>query len=99
MTMKDFAADPARAYRWTGLRQDSGDPLTFAPRAKECLDSIGADHRHWSIIYSDALTDEKALAIKKQCDELGFTCMISLYSLTIADQRDRLLRYRNVLNE
>lgn len=72
---KDFVKDKGRAERWTGLRQDSGDPLVYAPRAKEVYEGIGVDYRKHPIIYSDALTDDKALKIKKQCDELGFTCM------------------------
>ena len=73
---QDFTKDRERALRWTGLRQDSGDPLAYAPRAKEIYDSMNIDFRTKSIIYSDALTDEKALKIKAQCDEIGFTCTI-----------------------
>ena len=64
--------DKDRALRWTGLRQDSGDPYVFAPRAKEVYESMGIDHREKMIIYSDALNNEKALRLKKQCDEIGF---------------------------
>lgn len=35
---------------------------------------MGIDFRTRSIIYSDALNIEKALKIKAQCDEIGFTC-------------------------
>jgi len=38
---KAFAADPARAKRWTGLRQDSGDPYVFAPNAKKGIRKHG----------------------------------------------------------
>jgi len=69
---KAFAADPARAKRWIGLRQDSGDPYVFAPNAKEVYENMGIDPRDKVIIYSDALNLDKALGLKKQCDEIGF---------------------------
>lgn len=65
-------AEPERAHRWTGLRQDSGDPFAFGPRVKAMYKSIGIGHESKTIVYSDALTVDKCLAIKKQCDELGF---------------------------
>ena len=74
--------DPERAKRWPGLRQDSGDPLDFAPLAKKAYESMGIDYREKSIIYSDALTVEKALKLKKQCDKIGFKCQSAdFYSL------------------
>lgn len=69
---KDFVRDKARAQRWKGLRQDSGDPFVYAPRAKEVYDALGIDHREKIIIYSDSVDVEKALKLKKQCDEVGF---------------------------
>ncbi|THH12093.1 hypothetical protein EW145_g221 [Phellinidium pouzarii] len=76
--LRDFVKDKARASRWTGLRQDSGDPMVYAPRAKVAFGSIGIDYRTRSIIYSDALTSDKALKIKEQCDEIGFTCSFGI---------------------
>lgn len=70
--VKSFIADPERAQRWDGLRQDSGDPFVFGPRAFEMYRSLGIDHSAKALIYSDALNVEKALKIKQQCDELGF---------------------------
>jgi len=69
---KDFIKSPDRARRWRGLRQDSGNPYLFAPRAKEIYHSMGIDHREKNIIFSDSVNLEKALQLKKQCDELGF---------------------------
>ena len=66
-------AEPERAHRWTGLRQDSGDPFLFGPRVKAMYESIGIDHESKTLVYSDALTIDKCLAIKRQCDELGFS--------------------------
>ncbi|EPS93605.1 hypothetical protein FOMPIDRAFT_1063457 [Fomitopsis schrenkii] len=69
---KDFVMDPDRARRWKGLRQDSGDPFVYAPRAKEVYDSLSIDSREKTIIFSDALSVEKAKKLKAQCDEVGF---------------------------
>lgn len=64
--------DPGRAQKWTGLRQDSGDPLVFAPRVKEAYQALGINYREKLVVYSDALNVDKVLAIQKQCKELGF---------------------------
>ncbi|KAI0081529.1 nicotinate phosphoribosyltransferase [Panus rudis PR-1116 ss-1] len=69
---KEWVQDPARARRWKGLRQDSGDPYVYAPRAKEVYQSMGIDHREKMIIFSDSVNLEKALKLKKQCDKIGF---------------------------
>ncbi|KAI0084339.1 nicotinate phosphoribosyltransferase [Irpex rosettiformis] len=69
---KDFVQDKARAERWKGLRQDSGDPYVYAPRAKEIYESLGIDYHQKTIIFSDAVNVEKALKLQKQCDEIGF---------------------------
>ncbi|KIK63229.1 hypothetical protein GYMLUDRAFT_41554 [Collybiopsis luxurians FD-317 M1] len=67
-----FSKNPERAKRWHGLRQDSGDPLAFAPKAKEVYEKMGIHPREKMIIYSDALNLDKALKLKKQADEIGF---------------------------
>ncbi|KAF7773304.1 hypothetical protein Agabi119p4_5471 [Agaricus bisporus var. burnettii] len=69
---KEFMQDPGRAQKWTGLRQDSGDPLVFAPRVKEAYQALGINYREKLVVYSDALNVNKVLAIQKQCKELGF---------------------------
>ncbi|OJT09538.1 hypothetical protein TRAPUB_13983 [Trametes pubescens] len=74
----DFVRDPHFAQHWTGLRQDSGDPFAYAPRAKAVYERLGVDYRTKTIIFSDALTVDKALALKKQCDELGFKCSFGI---------------------
>jgi len=53
------------------LRQDSGDPFVFAPRAKEVYEQLGINPSEKLIVYSDWLNVDKAIALKKQCDELG----------------------------
>ena len=74
-------ADPERAHRWTGLRQDSGDPFLFGPRVKDMYESISIDHESKILVYSDALTIDKCLAIKRQCDGLGFSKGVLFLSL------------------
>ncbi|KAF8072119.1 nicotinate phosphoribosyltransferase [Lyophyllum atratum] len=68
---KDFTSDPERPRRWTGLRQDSGDPFTFGPRVKAMYESLGIDPRQKLIVYSDSLNIDKAIRLQKQADELG----------------------------
>ncbi|PIL29887.1 hypothetical protein GSI_08096 [Ganoderma sinense ZZ0214-1] len=75
---KDFLANRHFAEHWTGLRQDSGDPYVFAPRAKEVYEQLGLDYTKKTIIFSDALDVEKALQLKKQCDRLGFRCSFGI---------------------
>ncbi|KAF9223572.1 nicotinate phosphoribosyltransferase [Gyrodon lividus] len=90
---QDLAKDPDRARKWAGLRQDSGDPLEFAPAAKAMYDSIGVDIRTKNIIYSDALTLEKALKLKKQCDEIGFKCSFGIGTFLTNDFKTKSSRY------
>jgi len=68
---KDFVTDPERARRWTGLRQDSGDPFAFAPQVVEVYTSLGIDPREKRLIYSDSLSVDKALLLKRQATALG----------------------------
>lgn len=63
--------EPERVRHWTGLRQDSGDPFAFAPRVVEVYKSLGIDHREKRLVYSDSLSVDKALRLKKQATELG----------------------------
>ena len=65
-------SDPDLAHRWTGLRQDSGDPFAFGPRVKKMYQALGIPNDSKSLIFSDALTVNKCIDIKKQCDELNF---------------------------
>lgn len=68
---KDFTRE--RAEKWTGLRQDSGDPYVYAPRAKEIYESLGVDYKNKkTIIFSDSVDVEKALKLREQAREIGF---------------------------
>jgi nicotinate phosphoribosyltransferase len=71
--------DRRRANHWEALRQDSGDPKVFAPRAKQMYEERGIDHTQKGIIYSDSLDFNKAKALHDQCQQLGFTkCTVSV---------------------
>lgn len=77
----DFVQDPARAERWTSLRQDSGDPMAFVREAKdswrrleEGAGKVGADGKVAQgkrVVFSDSLDVERAIALQQGCDELG----------------------------
>jgi len=69
---KEYVHDVARAQRWRGLRQDSGDPVKYTYRAKEVLDSMGINSREKTIIYSDGLDVPKCLELHKIAREVGF---------------------------
>lgn len=69
---RDFLADPARARRWRGLRQDSGSPEEYTRRAKEVYDQLGIDSRTKVIIYSDGLDVGRCLEIRKVAEDIGF---------------------------
>jgi len=69
--LQDFSRDPTRAQRWTGLRQDSGDPFLFGPRVKAFYESLGIDPASKLLVYSDSLSTEKAVKIWEQCKTLG----------------------------
>jgi len=57
--------------KWHGLRQDSGDPFLFAPRAKGFYESLNIDPSQKALVYSDALDVDKVLQLKAQCNDLG----------------------------
>ena len=64
-------------------------------------ESIGVGHESKTLVYSDALTVDKCLAIKRQCDELGFykggfSCLV-LYAR--AYWTLSFFRHRNFPNE
>lgn len=41
--LEDFVSNPVRANHWKGLRQDSGDPISFLNNAKAAYEKIGID--------------------------------------------------------
>ncbi|KAI6155346.1 Quinolinate phosphoribosyl transferase [Pisolithus tinctorius] len=91
---KEFSQDRERVAKWQGLRQDSGDPLVFAPAARAMYEGVGVDYRTKSIIYSDAVTLEKALALKKQCTEIGFPCSFGIGTFLTNDFHTKSSKYK-----
>ncbi|KAM6504411.1 nicotinate phosphoribosyltransferase [Amanita muscaria] len=66
----ELEKDPERVQRWQGIRQDSGDPFQFGPRAKRFYESLNIDPSRKTLVYSDSLDVEKVLRIKAQCNSL-----------------------------
>ncbi|KIJ28172.1 hypothetical protein M422DRAFT_215464 [Sphaerobolus stellatus SS14] len=73
---KDFTADRARL--WSGIRQDSGDPFAYAPRAKQMYQSLGVEPKDHFIVFSDNLNVDLAKKLKEQCDDLGLKCSFGI---------------------
>ncbi|EIW73623.1 hypothetical protein TREMEDRAFT_71010 [Tremella mesenterica DSM 1558] len=83
----DFIASPSRALRWGALRQDSGDPFTFAGEAKQAyaeveklagVDNGGVVAKGKRVVFSDGLDVEKAIALQKVCDEIGMSAAFGI---------------------
>ncbi|KAG1839772.1 Quinolinate phosphoribosyl transferase [Suillus tomentosus] len=70
--------DHRRASQWKALRQDSGDPKVFAPRAKRMYEELGMDYTQKAIIFSDGLDFKKAKELNEQCQLLGFKCSFGI---------------------
>jgi nicotinate phosphoribosyltransferase len=62
----DFDKNLARAY--DGVRHDSGDPIDFVDRVISHYKSLGIDPLSKTIVFSDGLNVEKAIAIKNYCE-------------------------------
>ncbi|MEZ8096125.1 nicotinate phosphoribosyltransferase [Photobacterium swingsii] len=61
--LRDF--DLRLSNRFVGLRHDSGDPVTWGEKAIAHYESLGIDPTTKSLVFSDSLTLDKALAIYK----------------------------------
>ncbi|KAG2354983.1 Quinolinate phosphoribosyl transferase [Suillus spraguei] len=70
--------DNRRANQWKALRQDSGDPKVFAPRAMQMYEERGIDYKQKAIIFNDALDFKKAKELNEQCQLLGFKCSFGI---------------------
>ncbi|KAH9824384.1 Quinolinate phosphoribosyl transferase [Melampsora americana] len=68
---KELASDPDRVKRWSGLRQDSGDPKDFVLSAKALWNQIGIDPKSKLIVFSDGLDVEKCIELHQFCEEEG----------------------------
>jgi nicotinate phosphoribosyltransferase len=58
---QDFGKE--RAEKWKGLRQDSGDPFTFAAKTVDFYISNGINPKRKSITFSDGLDVNKIVAL------------------------------------
>jgi len=66
---RDFDYDLAKAY--TGVRQDSGDPLKFVDAMVDHYRKIGIDPKTKVIVFSDALDVDKAIQLQEYCQNAG----------------------------
>jgi len=69
---RELLADPERAKRWKGLRQDSGDAIEFARRAKQVYEELGIDWTTKAVVFSDSLNLNKAIEIQRVAGDIGF---------------------------
>ncbi|CAH7671582.1 nicotinate phosphoribosyltransferase [Phakopsora pachyrhizi] len=75
---KELIEDPERAKRWTGLRQDSGDPKEFVLLAKEAYKKIGVDLKTKLIVFSDGLDVETCVELKEFCRKQQVVCTFGI---------------------
>ncbi|EGF98189.1 uncharacterized protein MELLADRAFT_40951 [Melampsora larici-populina 98AG31] len=68
---KEFESDLDRMNRWTGLRQDSGNPKEFVKLVKQLWINLGIDPKSKLIVFSDGLDVQKCLELHKFCKEEG----------------------------
>lgn len=70
--LRNFSKKHAHLY--SSLRQDSGDPFSFIDKVIQRYGELRVDPQTKYIIFSDALTPEKAIAIKHACEgKIGCT--------------------------
>ncbi|KAK9462222.1 Quinolinate phosphoribosyl transferase [Lipomyces oligophaga] len=67
--LKNFT--PKLASIYTGVRQDSGDPLVFLDRIAKYYDNIGIDKSHKIIVFSDSLDVLSCKKYKNATDKVG----------------------------
>ncbi|CAO3642824.1 unnamed protein product [Cunninghamella blakesleeana] len=67
--LKDFNKDLAEKF--TGLRQDSGDPKDFIPKIVQHYQSLGIDPQTKVIVFSDALNVDRAIELLKLSKQHG----------------------------
>ncbi len=61
--LRNFSLDMAKLY--DGVRHDSGDPFVFGDRIIDKYESYNIDPKTKSIVFSDALDFDRALALQK----------------------------------
>ncbi|KAG8712868.1 nicotinate phosphoribosyltransferase [Ceratobasidium sp. 395] len=83
----NFITDVERAKRWRGLRQDSGDPIEYIPKARAIYEQLGIDYSKKTIVFSDGLDVENALNIKKEVDKVGFMAAFGIGTFLTNDYK------------
>jgi len=68
---KDAYMTKMYAYVFTGVRQDSGDPINYVKWMRAFYDEQGIKDRK-VIVFSDSLNVERCLEYKKVSEEVGF---------------------------
>jgi nicotinate phosphoribosyltransferase len=59
--LQDFGS---RAANWRGIRQDSGDPLTFGEKIRSFLEMREVSPQSYTMLFSDNLTMDKVVTIQ-----------------------------------
>jgi len=72
----DFS--PHHCRTWDGLRHDSGCPLAFTDAVVDHYNHNGIDPTTKTIVFSDGLNVDKAIEIKRYCDDKGIKCSFGI---------------------
>lgn len=72
---EEFTPELAKMY--SGIRQDSGDPITFVDQALEFYRAAKINAKNKKVVFSDNLTTERVLEIQKQVNDR----FIALYGI------------------
>ncbi|QRV89965.1 nicotinate phosphoribosyltransferase [Ceratobasidium sp. AG-Ba] len=83
----NFITDVERAKRWRGLRQDSGDPIGYIPKARGVYEKLGIDPGTKTIVFSDGLDVESSLNIKKEVDKAGMLAAFGIGTFLTNDYK------------
>lgn len=76
--LRDF--DLTRATLYSGVRHDSGDPITWANKLIKHYNKLGIDPKNKTLLFSDSLNFKKANAIyKKLCNKCKVAFGIGTY--------------------
>ena len=76
--LRDF--DLTRATLYSGVRHDSGDPITWANKLIKHYKKLGIDPKNKTLLFSDGLNFKKANAIyRKLCDKCRVAFGIGTY--------------------